>query len=201
MNEAIMSFASTQFYDGSLVADEQVRQHTLSDLPDVTADPLTTAALHYIDTAGASYDETLEEESGSRLNTQEAELIEKKLNALLALGVLPHQAIGIITPYSAQTRHLRQLIPQEEIEISTVDGFQGREKEAILISLVRANPNGEIGFLSDTRRINVALTRARRHLLVVGDSATITSHPFYQELVNYFEEQGAYKSVWEELYE
>jgi len=78
-----------------------------------------------------------------------------------------------------------------------VDGFQGREKEAVVVSLVRSNRDGEIGFLEDVRRMNVALTRARRKLIVIGDSATITVHPFYQRMVTYFESVGAYHSVWE----
>jgi superfamily I DNA and/or RNA helicase len=86
----------------------------------------------------------------------------------------------------------------EDVEINSVDGFQGREKEAILISLVRCNVRGEVGFLAETRRMNVALTRARRKLLVIGDSATITAHPFYAELVDYWDSIGAYHSVWEE---
>ena len=84
------------------------------------------------------------------------------------------------------------------MEIDTVDGFQGREKEAVLISCVRSNSTGEIGFLSDTRRMNVALTRARRKLIVVGDSATLGGHAFYTAMLSYFESIGAYRSVWEE---
>src|SRR4029077_2420206 len=84
------------------------------------------------------------------------------------------------------------------VEVDSVDGFQGREKEAVIISLVRSNRDGEIGFLADTRRMNVALTRARRKLLVIGDSATIGGHPFYQRLFSYFETIHAYRSVWEE---
>ena len=85
------------------------------------------------------------------------------------------------------------------LEIDSVDGFQGREKEAVVISLVRSNSEGQIGFLSDVRRMNVALTRARRRLVVVGDSATISVHPFYQRLIEYFRRHEAYHSVWEEL--
>jgi len=83
------------------------------------------------------------------------------------------------------------------LEIDTVDGFQGREKEAVLISLVRSNPKGEIGFLGDIRRMNVAMTRARRKLLIVGDSATLGGHPFYLRLLEYCESLGAYRTVWD----
>jgi superfamily I DNA and/or RNA helicase len=84
------------------------------------------------------------------------------------------------------------------LEIDSVDGFQGREKEAVVLSLVRSNLEGEVGFLADVRRMNVALTRARRKLLIVGDSATLGCHPFYLGLLSYFESIGAYHSVWEE---
>ena len=84
------------------------------------------------------------------------------------------------------------------LEIDSVDGFQGREKEAVVISLVRSNTKGEIGFLADVRRMNVALTRARRKLLVIGDTATLSNHPFYARLIEYFESIGAYHTVWEE---
>jgi superfamily I DNA and/or RNA helicase len=93
---------------------------------------------------------------------------------------------------------LREKLPLSELEIDTVDGFQGREKEVIVISLVRSNETGEIGFLSDLRRTNVAMTRARRKLLMIGDSATLSSDPFYARLVAHFESQGAYHTVWEE---
>jgi superfamily I DNA and/or RNA helicase len=121
----------------------------------------------------------------------------RQVQALLAAGLAPRQ-IAVIAPYAAQARLLRQELPIEGLEIDTVDGFQGREKEAVVISLVRSNATGEIGFLSDTRRMNVALTRARRKLIVIGDSATIGGHPFYADLLTYFERQGAYRSVWEE---
>ena len=107
--------------------------------------------------------------------------------------------IAVITPYAAQVRLLREAARGElanGLEIDTVDGFQGREKEAVVISLVRANAKGEIGFLADTRRMNVALTRARRKLIVIGDSATIATHPFYRRLLEYFELHDAYTTVW-----
>jgi superfamily I DNA and/or RNA helicase len=104
----------------------------------------------------------------------------------------------VIAPYSAQVRRLREMLPLPGLEIDSVDGFQGREKEAVVVSLVRSNREGEIGFLADVRRTNVALTRARRKLLVVGDSATLAVLPFYRRLFEYFESIGAYHTVWEE---
>ena len=102
-------------------------------------------------------------------------------------GVPQHPGGTVISPYSAQVRLLRELLPDNTLEIDTVDGFQGREKEAVVISLVRSNRNGELGFLTDTRRMNVALTRARRKLIVVGDSSTLASHEFYFRLLEFFE--------------
>jgi ATP-dependent RNA/DNA helicase IGHMBP2 len=174
-----------------------VAQHLLGDLPGVAANDLTETPVLFVDTAGASYDERVEAEGDSRLNEQEGALAARKVQALLDAGVAP-SAVAVITPYAAQARWLRELVPAPDIEVDTVDGFQGREKEAVVVSLVRSNRDGEIGFLGDIRRMNVALTRARRKLIVVGDSATITAHPFYRRLVAYFEAIGAYQSVWEE---
>jgi ATP-dependent RNA/DNA helicase IGHMBP2 len=131
------------------------------------------------------------------LNPLEAELVLRKVQALLDAGI-PAEDIAVISPYAAQVRLLRERIKQREVEIDSVDGFQGREKEAVIVTLVRSNRENEIGFLADVRRMNVALTRASRKLIVIGDSATITAHPFYQRLVDYFESIGAYHSVWEE---
>ena len=192
-----MTFSSDEFYNSTLQADEQVIHHLLPDLPTIVRNELTETAVHFIDTAGASYDEELEPEGESRLNPLEAALVVRKVTALLAAGVKASD-IGVITPYSAQVRFLREEMKQPDVEINSVDGFQGREKEVIIISLVRSNIEGEIGFLGDTRRMNVALTRARRKLIVIGDSATITVNSFYQRLVTYFERIGAYHSVWEE---
>jgi superfamily I DNA and/or RNA helicase len=196
MHEAIMGFSSEAFYDSSLVADGSVREHLLKDLPDCQPLPLTTAALTFIDTAGAGYDEELEPDGESRRNPQEAEIVGKQVQLLLDAGVSPRD-IAVIAPYAAQVRLLREQLASEGLEIDTVDGFQGREKEAVVISLVRSNAKGEIGFLGDTRRMNVALTRARRKLIVIGDSATIAGHGFYHKLLEYFELHDAYQTVWE----
>ena len=110
---------------------------------------------------------------------------------------LPQSNIAVIAPYSAQVRWLRDRCAWREIEIDTVDGFQGREKEVILISLVRSNDRGEIGFLSDERRMNVAMTRAKRKLILIGDSATLARHPFYAALLEHFESAGGYHTIWE----
>jgi len=197
MHRSIMEFSSDEFYDGTLIADESVSEHLLCDLADVESNPFTSAPLHFIDTAGAGYDEQIEPDGESRLNEQEAALVVRKVSQLLEMGVRPHQ-VAVISPYSAQVRHLRKLLDHDDLEIDTVDGFQGREKEVVVISLVRSNSQGEIGFLADVRRMNVALTRARRKLLVIGDSATIASHKFYQRLLEYFELMSAYHTVWEE---
>jgi predicted DNA helicase len=197
MHQAIMDFSSAEFYDGSLIADPSVAGHLLAELPGVADEPLTQLPVEFIDTAGAGYDEEPEPDGESRRNPREAALIAAKVQSLLVAGV-PARDIGVITPYAAQVRLLREIAATPDLEIDSVDGFQGREKEAILISLVRSNPRGEIGFLADTRRLNVALTRARRKLLVVGDSATLGTDAFFHRLLGYFETRGAYKTVWEE---
>jgi predicted DNA helicase len=197
MHEAIMAFSSRHFYGGTLKADPAVAAHRLCDLPGVERNALTESPVQFLDTAGAGYDEEREPDGESRLNPQEAALVARKVRALLAAGVAP-QAVAVIAPYAAQVRRLRELLPVPGLEIDSVDGFQGREKEAVVLSLVRSNAEGEVGFLADVRRTNVALTRARRKLLVVGDSATLSALPFYRELFEYFEAAGAYHTVWEE---
>jgi superfamily I DNA and/or RNA helicase len=199
MHSAIMGFSNEEFYGGALVAHESVGNHLLCDLEGVAREPITEQPVKFIDTAGANYDEQLEEESGSRRNRQEADLAVKYVRRLLAAGV-PAASIGVITAYRAQVRLLREkLADVPELEVDSVDGFQGREKEAIVISFVRSNPEGEIGFLGETRRTNVAFTRARRCLIAIGDSATLAHHPFYQRMIAHFEQIGAYSSVWEEM--
>jgi superfamily I DNA and/or RNA helicase len=196
MHQQIMDFSSAEFYEGTLLAAAAVAQHRLCDLPGVRESELTETAVTFIDTAGANYDEQQDADSTSIGNAPEAALVTQKVQQLLDAG-LPAADIGVITPYSAQVRLLRDLLP-EDVEAASVDGFQGREKEAIIISLVRSNLAGNVGFLAETRRMNVALTRARRKLIVIGDSATISGHPFYERLLAYFDTIGAYHSIWEE---
>jgi ATP-dependent RNA/DNA helicase IGHMBP2 len=180
-----------------LQADPSVAGHILADLPGVAATAATQAPVQFIDTAGASFDEEVEPGGESRLNRQEAALVVRKVRGLLNSGVAASD-IAVIAPYAAQVRLLREQLSVSGLEIDSVDGFQGREKEAVAISLVRSNPQGEIGFLQDIRRMNVALTRARRKLLVVGDSATLSGHAFYRRMIEYFETVGAYRTVWEQ---
>ena len=203
MNEQIMNFSSQQFYDEKLSAHESVQQHLLAGLEGVEENELTTNAIRFVDTAGAGWDEELEPERESKRNPNEAELVMKFVDRLEASGVLAQQ-IAVIAPYSAQVRLLRSICRERSstlsgLKIDTVDGFQGREKEAVIISLVRSNDRNEIGFLADSRRMNVALTRARRKLIVIGDSATIGGHEFYQSFLSYVESLNAYHSVWDEM--
>ncbi len=197
MHQAIMDFSSREFYEAALQAHPSVAGHVLADLPGVAATAFTQAPVEFIDTAGAGFDEEVEPDGESRLNRQEAALVGRKVQGLLDSGVVARD-IAVIAPYAAQVRLLREQLSISGLEIDSVDGFQGREKEAVVISLVRANPQGEIGFLQDVRRMNVAMTRARRKLLVVGDSATLSGHPFYRRMIEYFEAVGAYRTVWEE---
>jgi superfamily I DNA and/or RNA helicase len=198
-----MQFSSQQFYQGQLLADASVRHHRLCDLVGVAATSATERTFVFYDTAGAGWEEELEPNGLSKRNPQEARLVMQVVNEWLEAGVDP-LTIGVIAPYAAQVRLLRDLASRREqreawrgVEIDTVDGFQGREKEAIVISLVRSNHEQEIGFMADGRRMNVALTRARRGLTVIGDSATLGIEPFYQDFLQYVTEVDAYRTVWE----
>jgi superfamily I DNA and/or RNA helicase len=197
MHQQIMEFSSAQFYQDELVADASVQSHRLTDLPHVDTNETSEATLCFIDSAGAGWGEELEPGGESKRNPEEGRLVLQKVERLLDAG-LPPKDLAVIAPYAAQVRWLRAHCPHREVEIDTVDGFQGREKEAVVICMVRSNEIGEIGFLADTRRMNVALTRARRLLIVIGDSATLGIHPFYRDLVDYMESLGAYRSVWQE---
>jgi superfamily I DNA and/or RNA helicase len=193
-----MAFSSEQLYGGRLRADASVASHVPADLPHVTANDVTREPLELIDTAGAEFDEAAPPGGESRSNEREAKLVVRKVKSLLAAGLRTAE-VAVITPYAAQVRLISELLADVPgVEVDSVDGFQGREKEVILVSLVRSNPDGEIGFLSDVRRMNVALTRARRRLTIIGDGALLGGHPFYKALLDYFEQHGGYHSVWEE---
>lgn len=196
MHQSIMEFSSNEFYDGSLLADASVAGHGLQDLEGVAPSTLSEEPVLFVDTAGAGMDEQLEPDGESKLNPGEARVVLHFVRELLDAGVSADQ-IAVIAPYAAQVRLLRNRMELRELEIDTVDGFQGREKEVILITLTRSNDRGEIGFLGDTRRTNVALTRAKRKLIVIGDSATLGGNEFYARMLEYFESKNAYHSVFE----
>jgi superfamily I DNA and/or RNA helicase len=219
MHREIMAFPSRAMYGERLRAAPAVAGHTLDDLA-VAPDPLRPRPLWLIDTAGKDWSEQrvtggpaagYEYEPGTSLtnipvfrvdpstfNPGNAERIAAEARRLLSRG-LPPTEVAIIAAYSAQARRLRELLRAERaagLEIGTVDGFQGREKEAVIVDLVRSNDHGEIGFLANTRRMNVALTRARRFLLVVADSATLGAHPYYAAFLAYVDEIDAHGSAW-----
>jgi len=196
MHQKIMEFPSEHFYAGTLVADPSVAGHTLADLPGVQTESLDTQPVLFVDTSGADWTEELDPNGESKLNPREALWILKQVDALLDAGIQPEQ-IAVIAPYSAQVRFLRDRCSNTSVEIDTVDGFQGREKEVVLISLVRSNTQGEVGFLGDTRRMNVAMTRAKRRLIVIGDGSTLGRNSFFKEWIQHTENQGFYKSIWE----
>jgi ATP-dependent RNA/DNA helicase IGHMBP2 len=203
MNEQIMRFSGRQFYHDQLYANQAVKDHLLGE---------GFPAVEFVDTAGCGFEEKKNPETQSTSNPDEANLLLKHLAVLvnkisaadpeLLEGKI---SIGIISPYKAQIKALRQQIQSSPmlsehlplITLNTVDGFQGQERDVIYISLVRSNDKNEIGFLKDIRRMNVALTRARKKLVVVGNSATLGNHPFYSAFLDYVDEIGAYKSAWE----
>jgi len=205
MHELIMEFSNQKFYSGQLVPDKGVRDRGLGD---VRVSNLF-GPVSFIDTAGCSYPEETEPKSQSFFNKDEAGILVNYLTSLL--DVLPDDeavcSVGIISPYKAQVEYLKLLtekltFPADKvvkISVNTVDGFQGQERDIILISLVRSNELGEIGFLSDIRRMNVALTRAKKKLVVVGDSSTLGNNSFYGDFFAYIERIGAYHSAWEYL--
>jgi hypothetical protein len=188
MNEQIMRFPSDALYGGKLRAHPAVAQHHLDGAP-----------LELVDTAGRGFEEETPAGSDSKRNPGEAELAEAEVARLLGLGVAAAQ-VAVIAPYDAQVSLLRgrlALQVAEGLEVDTVDGFQGREKEAVVLSLVRSNAEGDLGFLADIRRMNVALTRARKKLVVIGDGATVARHPFYEAFLQYAQRIGAWRSAWD----
>jgi len=207
MPELIMGFSNQMFYNHGLLSAENTRKHFLSEEEPV---------LEFIDTAGSGFVEAVEEESLSTFNQEEANFALQYLEDLLKRTGIANMKekgwnIGLIAPYRAQVRKFNELLFEsyafpnlrsfsELLTIDSIDGFQGQERDIILISLVRSNAKGEIGFLADIRRMNVALTRAKRKLVVIGDSATLGSHPFYRAFFDYIEAKKCYKSIYEWLY-
>ena len=190
MNEAIMRFPSQWFYGGLLQAAPQVRYRSILDLD---------TPIEWIDTGtGEDSHEEFVGESYGRVNKPEAELALEQLKSLIErIGrqrfIDERIDVGLISPYKAQVQYLRRRINSDAffkpyrgtIAVNTVDGFQGQERDVIIISMVRANEEGQIGFLRDLRRMNVAMTRARMKLIVMGNVATLTRHPFYRRLHRY----------------
>ena len=189
MHEDIMRFPSRWFYHDELEAAPEVKYRGILDFD---------TPVSWIDTSELDLQEKAVAEGTGRLNTGEAELLVRELkNYMERIGIRrileEHIDFGVISPYRAQVHYLRHLLKKEPffrpcrrlITVHTVDGFQGQERDVIMISLVRANERGQIGFLRDLRRMNVAITRARMKLLILGEAVTLTRHPFYRELYEY----------------
>lgn len=197
MHKLIMNWSSEEFYGGKIEAHSSVVEHMLYDLENVMRTSSTEPTLILVDTAGFEMEEKKDEED-STMNEGEATIAISHALRLVDSGVLASD-IGIITPYSAQVTHLKVLRGTEsklkDVEISTVDGFQGREKEAVIISMVRSNLKKEVGFLTDRRRMNVAVTRSRRQCCLVCDTETVSHDSFLKRLVEYFQEHGEYLSA------
>lgn len=199
MNEMIMGYASAVFYDNKLKAHHTVAGRRLfaDDMP-----------LAFVDTAGCGFDEKAEGTSTS--NPEEASFLFRHLLQLVSAlkaqqGNDTFPEIAIISPYKQQVyllqeqlQHATELQPYAaNISVNTIDSFQGQERDVVYISMTRSNADNNIGFLSDIRRMNVAMTRARKKLVVVGDSATLSQLPFYAGFIAYAETQNAYQSAWE----
>ena len=189
MNERIMRFSSDWFYGGMVEAAPQIKYRGILDL-DI---PMT-----WLDTSEVAGKEEFVGESFGRINRAEADLtlnvLQEYFTKIGKQRILDERIdVGIISPYRAQVQLLRRLVRKKEffkpfrslVTVNTVDGFQGQERDVIIISLVRANAEGQIGFLSDLRRMNVAITRARMKLIIMGDVPTMTRHPFYKKLYEY----------------
>ena len=192
MNDEIMKFSSDWFYHGELKSAPEVKYRSILDFD---------TSIVWVNTEGMDCNEEFVGESFGRINKAEAALsideLKKYINKIGKERLLEERIdFGLISPYKAQVQYLRQLIKKDAffkpfrglITINTVDGFQGQERDVILISLVRANEDGQIGFLNDLRRMNVAITRARMKLIILGDASTLTKHPFYKKLYDYIAE-------------
>jgi ATP-dependent RNA/DNA helicase IGHMBP2 len=199
MNEAIMGYSSQVFYNNQLKAHGSVARHLLFD---------ADKPLAFIDTAGCGFDERLE--GTSTTNPEEASFLFKHLTqqvAALATHYQPENfpTIAVISPYKQQVELLKEQLLHSpalqmygrKIAVNTIDSFQGQERDIVYISMTRSNTENKIGFLSDIRRMNVAMTRARKKLVVIGDSGTLSQLPFYANFIAYAEQHDAYQSAWE----
>lgn len=192
MNDKILSFSNKKFYDNALTSHESVINHQLGDDDKV---------VQFIDTSGCGFEENINPEFRSYYNEGEFFILTE--HALQNQKYLNLGNVGIISPYAEQVRFIRDKIKDHDafknldVVVDTIDGFQGQEKDTIYISLVRSNDRSEIGFLKDARRLNVALTRAKKKLVVIGDGATLTAESLYLELVEHVEAVGHYQSAWE----
>ncbi len=205
MHQKIMQFSSQQFYKNELKADEKVANHSIMETDNV---------FEFIDTAGTGFFEQRNDNSKSISNLHEVTILFKHLLAYIEEieaydAVRNLKSIGIISPYKEQCTALKKSLSENDyipayikniIDINTIDAFQGQERDVIYISLVRSNEKNDIGFLSDIRRMNVALTRARKKLIVIGDSATISKSTFYNEFLNYIEKNAFYRTAFEYMY-
>ncbi|NWZ41936.1 SMBP2 protein, partial [Brachypodius atriceps] len=200
MHRDIMEWASSELYGGRLSAHPSVAQHLLRDLPGVSSTEETSTPLLLIDTAGCGLFELEVEDEQSKGNPGEVQLVGIHVQALVDAGVKAKD-IAVVAPYNLQVDMLRQHLchSHPELEIKSVDGFQGREKEAVILSFVRSNRKGEVGFLAEERRINVAVTRARRQVAVVCDSHTVGSRPFLRRLLDHLSQHGLVRSAFEYL--
>ncbi len=183
MNKVLMEFPNSEFYNNNLKSDSSVDNITLKDISNVEDDD----ALLFIDTCDLekNYEKHLKD-SKSIVNHIEARIALKVAIDHMKAGVSEND-IGIISPYADQVKLISQ---KTDIEVKTVDGFQGREKEIIIISTVRSNDYGQIGFLKDLRRLNVAITRAKRKLIIIGNSDTLKSNSTYERLIDFVDEKN-----------
>ena len=184
MNNLLMKFPNQEFYNNGLKSDASVDDININDILDSTQ---KEEALLFIDTSNVDIEgETHLKDSKSIVNHIEAEISSNIVNDYLNIGV-EEEDIGIISPYADQVKVIQDMTP---VEVKTVDGFRGREKEIIIISTVRSNDNGNIGFLKDLRRLNVAITRAKRKLIIIGNKNTLKTNPTYDRLIKFCEEKG-----------
>ena len=204
MNEAIMRFSSDWFYHGQVVAAPEVKFRGILDLDvpmewrEIANEELRMKNEEFVGGKKGGFNEEFVGENFGRVNKPEArETLMALAEYFVKIGrqrIIDERIdVGIISPYRAQVQYLRHLIKKTDffkpfrkiISVNTVDGFQGQERDVILVSLVRSNEEGQIGFLRDLRRMNVAITRARMKLIILGDVATLTKHPFYKKLWEY----------------